>query len=436
MFNSCIKKRILAVLMAVIVILPSISVASSAVNLSAFEERNTVIDGVKITYMIIPKGKRYLNHEYESDAVMIAYFSSTSDFDGNLEIPSEIDGYPVKVILGYNYNHYAGNKMKSNTYDGTYHIEIPDCVDYIENYAFSKFEYLESIKMPVSDEHTFSYGGDYVVPDYVCYGCKNLKSVTLTNPKQKEYYIERECFSGCSNLTSINFPEGLQKIAEGAFSNTDLRSIDLPDSLKKIDIRAFGGNINLSTINNFSDRISVHYDVFSSSQAVFSFDGEQKYLGTTFIKCQRPFPYTPSDEKEIFIKDGTTRIAISSFYNLRDLKKLTLHIPSSMKYIPERTGTSASEIEELHIIYNGTKKMWDSIAPAYAFKAKTVKYTFLGLGDLDGDGEVTAADALLMRNYLARKLSDEDINTSAADVNGDGKINAKDQLMIRRALMA
>lgn len=56
-------------------------------------------------------------------------------------------------------------------------------------------------------------------------------------------------------------------------------------------------------------------------------------------------------------------------------------------------------------------------------------------GDLDGDGILTAADALIMRNYLARRISGDEIDTVAADVNGDGKINAKDQVLIRRALM-
>ncbi|MBE6587508.1 MAG: hypothetical protein E7647_03735, partial [Ruminococcaceae bacterium] len=56
-------------------------------------------------------------------------------------------------------------------------------------------------------------------------------------------------------------------------------------------------------------------------------------------------------------------------------------------------------------------------------------------GDIDGDGELSAADATMMRQYLAGIITAEDfVDASVADVNGDGAINAKDQLMIRIAL--
>ena len=58
-------------------------------------------------------------------------------------------------------------------------------------------------------------------------------------------------------------------------------------------------------------------------------------------------------------------------------------------------------------------------------------------GDIDGDGELAAADATMMRQYLAGIISADDfVDASVADVNGDGAINAKDQLMIRIALAA
>ncbi|MBQ2730371.1 MAG: hypothetical protein IJF69_06305 [Clostridia bacterium] len=59
------------------------------------------------------------------------------------------------------------------------------------------------------------------------------------------------------------------------------------------------------------------------------------------------------------------------------------------------------------------------------------------LGDVDGDGELTANDALMMRKYLAGVISADDfINAKLADMNADGALNAKDQLLIRKALVA
>lgn len=58
-------------------------------------------------------------------------------------------------------------------------------------------------------------------------------------------------------------------------------------------------------------------------------------------------------------------------------------------------------------------------------------------GDIDGDGELSAADATMMRQYLAGIITVEDfVDASVADINGDGAINAKDQLAIRIALAA
>ena len=57
-------------------------------------------------------------------------------------------------------------------------------------------------------------------------------------------------------------------------------------------------------------------------------------------------------------------------------------------------------------------------------------------GDVDGDYAITAADALLMRKYLARVIDLSALVSSRADANGDGVINAKDQLVIRKAIVA
>ena len=57
-------------------------------------------------------------------------------------------------------------------------------------------------------------------------------------------------------------------------------------------------------------------------------------------------------------------------------------------------------------------------------------------GDVDGDNAITAADALLMRKFLARVIDLSALVSSRADANGDGVINAKDQLVIRKAIAA
>ena len=51
-------------------------------------------------------------------------------------------------------------------------------------------------------------------------------------------------------------------------------------------------------------------------------------------------------------------------------------------------------------------------------------------GDVNGDGEITAQDALLVLQFVAKKISKESIVYNAADVNADGIVNAQDASLI------
>ena len=53
-------------------------------------------------------------------------------------------------------------------------------------------------------------------------------------------------------------------------------------------------------------------------------------------------------------------------------------------------------------------------------------------GDVDGDGVVTARDAVMIQKYLAGIIDFDDVQKSAADTNGDGKINIFDATRIQK----
>lgn len=54
------------------------------------------------------------------------------------------------------------------------------------------------------------------------------------------------------------------------------------------------------------------------------------------------------------------------------------------------------------------------------------------MGDLDGDGKITAKDSLLMRKTI--QGIDVTVISEAADINGDGSVNAADSLLLRKHL--
>ena len=53
--------------------------------------------------------------------------------------------------------------------------------------------------------------------------------------------IDRYAFYQCSNLTSVEFPEGLKKIGVGAFERCNLTSVEFPEGLEEIGNDAFRG---------------------------------------------------------------------------------------------------------------------------------------------------------------------------------------------------
>ena len=59
-----------------------------------------------------------------------------------------------------------------------------------------------------------------------------------------------------------------------------------------------------------------------------------------------------------------------------------------------------------------------------------VKYSTLQLGDVDGDGEVTMSDVLMVFNFAMGDLNPSAEQTLAADVDGDEEITMSDVLLI------
>lgn len=155
----------------------------------------------------------------------------------------------------------------------TTHITIPEGVTKIEDYAFDGDDFdkiITSIKIPSSTQ-TIGTGAFN--------GCTNLKSI-IVDSSNAIYDSRNNCnaiieaatntlikgcqntvipddvksigecaFVGCSPLTTINLPNGLEEIGVCAFAGTGLTEIVFPPSLKIIDDNAFGECLGLTNIN-------------------------------------------------------------------------------------------------------------------------------------------------------------------------------------------
>lgn len=154
--------------------------------------------------------------------------------DGELVIPSEHDGLPVKEIES---GAFTNTKVSK--------VTIPTTIEIIGTAAFA---YNNSLKEVVFEEgseiDTISWGlfGNCVslekvnipstvktIDGYAFYNCRRFEQIDF--PLTLEY-INENAFEGCSALSSVEFPQSLKRIGDFAFYNcTSIQSIDLPDGM-------------------------------------------------------------------------------------------------------------------------------------------------------------------------------------------------------------
>ena len=108
-----------------------------------------------------------------------------------------------------------------------------------------------------------SYRGNIVIPP----------KATSNGITYNVISIGYEAFSGCTGLTSIEFPESLTKIGYGAFRNcTGLTSIEFPESLTKIGSRAFAYCSGLTSIEFPESLTEIGSNVFDGCLGLTSIE--------------------------------------------------------------------------------------------------------------------------------------------------------------------
>ena len=117
---------------------------------------------------------------------------------------------------------------------------IPDdgSITYIWDYAFDGCSNLTSINIP----NGVKYIGWHTFED-----CTSLTSINIPNSVTS---IGDYAFKGCTSLTSINIPESVTRIGEQSFAGcSSLTSINIPNSVTSIGNSAFWGCSSLTSIN-------------------------------------------------------------------------------------------------------------------------------------------------------------------------------------------
>jgi len=394
-----------------------------------------------------------------------ALYGTVTTYAGN-EIPrtaffgKKLTTVKLPVNLeSINYAAFAGcNQLTS--------ITLPSTLVYIGDYAFSGCG-LTSIELPQSVEvmgkgvfsrcesMTSAVINSKFIGDFAFLGDYRLNNVSVG---ANVGYILRGVFNGCTALTSLNFNPacrisrideeafinsglasidvaslGVATIGDWAMAQTQLTSIQLPDGMTTLGEGAFSHNPSLSSVvfpgapQDGTTRRGApgrHRTINHINDFTFAGDGELN-LGN-------------------MLRNGVTHIGNYAFYN--DSQEIdTMRLPSTVVYLGDRAmagmigmkvlKTDASEVPALgQEVWAGVDQpSVPLIAPdaestnRYRDADQWMNFFFQDddfiLGDVNNDGFVTISDVTTLIDYL---LSGGDINEKAADLTQDGSISIAD----------
>ena len=266
------------------------------------------------------------------------------------------------------------------------------------------------------------------IGEYAFTDCTKLTRVTIPDTVK---YIDNFAFNKCTALTEITIPNGVTHINTCAFANcSGLTILTIPESVTSIGDSAFSRCSGLTRITVAETNPIYHSSgnciietasktlIFGINSSIIPEDGSVTSIGkSAFSHC--------AGLTSITIPDGVTSIGIVAFYHCDDLTRVDL--PKSVTSIAANSFDRCNNLT-LYLYEN-------SYAQQYATD-KALKYQLIlsGLpkGDVDGDEDVTVADALSVLRVAAKLAKSKRSVLKTGDIDNDNLITVADALGILR----
>ena len=214
-------------------------------------------------------------------------------------------------------------------------------------------------------------------------------------------------FSDCSELMSVVFPEGLEEIGKNAFDKCNLSSVELPESLKVIGKDAFAENTELKEIT-IPEGVIRFFEPFEgcTSLSDITFKREDDKLVDTLLSS-----YGPAEDDALYL--GLFGDNVSE-----ELCKV---------FVPDS-------------VYCQYIQVFQNECNAF-FIPESMRDKSILDGDVNGDNDVSIADAVKLQNYLIGK--DSDILWFNADLVSyypyrifkEGRISAFDLIALKKLVI-
>ena len=318
-------------------------------------------------------------------------------------------------------------------------IEIPSSVTSIGNSAFYDCRNLTSIEIP---------NGVTSIGDYAFSWCESLTSVTFGENSQLTS-IGNSAFRDCSKLTSIEIPSSVTSIGNYAFSSwSSLTSITISLYSKDVTIYDSADTIsNTATIYGYKGSTAEAY-AKKYNRTFIPLECDEHNFGDTYkhddinhwlecVDCGKK----KNEVAHIFDNAcdttcdtcGYTRSITHNYEQKYDENNHWLECSVCHEKKDEAAHTFRQRFDKTHhwnecscgFIKDKSEHTLDEEG-----KCTECRFGRVMLGDLNGDGKISAIDLTLMRKYIAGYKVD--MIEAAADLNGDGRITAIDLTMLRK----
>ncbi|MDR1183699.1 MAG: leucine-rich repeat protein [Coriobacteriales bacterium] len=306
-------------------------------------------------------------------------------------------------------------------------VTIPGSVTSIKQGAFMGCTSLESIAIP---DTVTSLGSS------VFARCTSLKSATLPNTAED---IESSMFQDCTSLEFIAIPDSVKSIGTNAFyGTTTLETVIFGSSIEAIGNSAFRGCAALSSLALPDSLINIGEHAFNGCTALFAVtipDSVISIGASAFNGC--------TSLESVAIESSVTNLSGYVFYSCSALTTLTFEGDVA----PTLGSMTFNGLPESGTVYY-PEGATGYVAESFQAAALSAGWVFVavpsgpaepevgdpGSGDLDGDGKVTASEAL----QVARAVVSGDgaltkAQVAAADMDGDGALTMSDVVRILRA---
>ena len=243
-------------------------------------------------------------------------------------------------------------------------------------------------------------------------------------------------------VTSVELPDSLETLGKFAFALKNLEYVKLPESLKTIDSNAFAFCYNLKKVYIPSSVESINGTAFNKCPETFEIYGHKGTVAEKFAN-ENNIKFVDVDENGMFENTSVSGdLNNDGKFDIYDVLRDNYSVNDDYKFkeqFPEDDYTEYKEMRANLLSGNGktvtTENLTEPTQPSESSEpssetAEETKAESLKFGDINLDGDVTIADAILLNKYLVGSVTLSEAAQKNADCDKDGKLTSSDTLVI------